>query len=62
MDHRTEYWIHWTNLTIDYVDRTVVMSDCTIVRTIKCISIDCNYYFYCLINLLNKTMPFPVAT
>ena len=49
MDHRTDYQIQWTNLTISYMDRIVARSDWfyyfIIVRAIASIPVDCNHYF-----------------
>ena len=49
MDHRTDCWIQWTNLTVSYMDRIVARSDqfhcCIIVCTIESIPVDCNHYF-----------------
>ena len=42
-DHRTGCWIEWTNITVNYMDRSVVRSD----WFHYCInySVDSNYYF-----------------
>ena len=46
IDHRTDCWIQWINLTV-----TVVRSDrfhyCIIVCTIESIPVGCNHYFNC---------------
>ena len=66
-DHRTDCWIHWTKLTVNYIDSTIGRSEwfhyCVIVCTIEGIPVDCNHYFL----LLNKFvklnfLSFPVAT
>ena len=49
MDYRTDRRIQWTNLPVNYMDKTVLKADwfhyCNIVQTIKGISVDCNHSF-----------------
>ena len=56
MDHRTDCWTQWTNLTVNYMDRTVVRSDWfhsgIIVGATESISVYSNHYLNCYINLL----------
>ena len=46
IDHRTDCWIQWTNLTISYSGQAR-FHYCIIVCTIESILhvVDCNYYF-----------------
>ena len=50
VDHRTDCWIQWTNLTVNCINRSLVRSGwfcyCLIAQATESIPVDCNHYFH----------------
>ena len=44
-DHRTDYWIQWTNLTVSYRGQVRLVHYCVIVYTVESIPFDCYHCF-----------------